>query len=246
MNTYRADLHIHTVLSPCGDLEMSPSKIVKKACDRGLNIIGITDHNSTKHCGLVRHLAEAEDIFVLMGAEVTTREEVHCLVFFENESQLSEFQFYIDKHLLRIENNTDKFGYQVVVDAEETITEEIKHLLLSVLDQSIEQIEKKVHELDGIFIPAHIDRPSYSIYSQLGFIPTDLLIDGVEISAECALKSITQRFGDAATGTIIRNSDAHYIENIGKAFSTFEMNSRSFNEVKLSLQGAGGRKVTIE
>lgn len=246
MNTYRADLHIHTVLSPCGDLEMSPSKIVKEASDKGLNIIGITDHNSTKHCTLVKELAKAQNIFVLMGAEVTTREEVHCLAFFETENQLADFQFYIENHLPQIENNTAKFGYQVVVDAEENITEQINHLLLSALDQSIEQIEQKVHSLDGIFIPAHIDRPSYSILSQLGFIPSDLMIDGVEISAGCSINTIKQSLGSAADKSIIRNSDAHYIDNIGKAFSSFEMKNLSFSEVKLALHGVGGRKVTIQ
>ena len=85
MNKYRADLHIHTVLSPCGNLEMSPANIIKKACEKGLDIIGITDHNSTRHCKLVSKLSELAGIFVLMGAEVTTREEVHCLTFFEND-----------------------------------------------------------------------------------------------------------------------------------------------------------------
>ena len=99
MNTYRADLHIHTVLSPCGDLDISPTRIIEKAREKGLDIIGITDHNSTRHCSLIRELAQPAGIFVLMGAEVTTREEVHCLSFFENDDQLSEFQAYLEQHL---------------------------------------------------------------------------------------------------------------------------------------------------
>lgn len=246
MNTYRADLHIHTVLSPCGDLEMSPLKIVAKAREKGLDMIGITDHNTTRHCKLVSKLAEPAGIFVLMGAEVTTREEVHCLTFFENDDQLSEFQVYLEKHLPPIPNNTEKFGYQVVVDKDEQIIDEIEFLLLSALDQSIEQIEQKVHSLGGIFIPAHIDRPSYSILSQLGFIPADLMIDGLEISANCKTQSVVPFLEKQAGKTIIRNSDAHYEENIGKAFSMFEMEHRTFSEVKLALHGWQGRKVTIE
>ena len=83
MKKYRADLHIHTVLSPCGDLEMSPVNIVQKAKERSLNILGISDHNSTLHAPLIKKLAAKEGILVLMGAEVTTKEEVHCLCFFE-------------------------------------------------------------------------------------------------------------------------------------------------------------------
>ena len=246
MNKYRADLHIHTVLSPCGDLEMSPANIIEKAREKGLDIIGITDHNTTRHCKLINKLAKSAGIFVMMGAEVTTREEVHCLTFFENDDQLSEFQAYLEKHLPPIPNNTEKFGYQVVVDEDEQIIDEIDFLLISALDQSIEQVEHKVHSLGGILIPAHIDRPSYSIISQLGFIPADLLIDGIEISANCKVQSVFPFLGNQAERTIIRNSDAHYVENIGKAFTTFEMEHRTFNEVKLALQGNLGRKVTIE
>jgi PHP family Zn ribbon phosphoesterase len=246
MNKYRADLHIHTVLSPCGDLEMSPANIVAKARETGLDIIGITDHNSTRHCKLIRALAQPEGIFVLMGAEVTTREEVHCLTFFENDDQLSEFQLYLEKHLPHIPNNIEKFGYQVVVDKDEQIIDEIEFLLISALDQSIEQVEQKVHSLGGIFIPAHIDRPSYSIISQLGFIPADLLIDGIEISAKCKVQSVVPFLSKQSEITIIKNSDAHYVENIGSAFSTFEMEHRTFSEIIKALHGILGRKVTIQ
>ncbi len=181
-----------------------------------------------------------------MGAEVTTREEVHCLTFFENDDQLSEFQVYLEKHLPPIPNNIQKFGYQLVVNENEQIIDEIEYLLISALDQSIEQVEQKVHSLGGIFIPAHIDRPSYSIISQLGFIPADLLIDGIEISANCKVQSIVPFLGKQTGRAIIRNSDAHYVENIGKAFTTFEMEHRTFSEVKLALKGLQGRKVIIE
>jgi len=225
---------------------MSPAIIVEKAREKALDIIGITDHNTTRHCKLINKLAEHAGIFVLMGTEVTTREEVHCLTFFENDDQLSEFQTYLEKHLPPIPNNTENFGYQVVVNEDEQIIDEIEFLLLSALDQSIDQVEKKVHSLGGIFIPAHIDRPSYSIISQLGFIPTDLLIDGIEISANCKIQSVIPFLGKQAGISIIRNSDAHYAENIGKAVSTFEMELRTFNEVKMALQGKLGRKVIIE
>jgi PHP family Zn ribbon phosphoesterase len=245
MNKYRADLHIHTVLSPCGDLEMSPANIIEKALEKDLKIIGITDHNTTRHCNLISKLAESSGIFVLMGAEVTTREEVHCLSFFENNDQLSEFQVYLEQHLPRIPNNTKKFGYQVVVDENEQIIEEVEYLLLSALDQSIEKVENKVHSLGGIFIPAHIDRPSYSIISQLGFIQTDLSIDALEISAICKAETIPSLVAKQKGTTIIRNSDAHYIDHIGKVFTTFEMEHCSFSEIKLALHGIYGRKVTI-
>jgi PHP family Zn ribbon phosphoesterase len=245
MNSYRADLHIHTVLSPCGSLDMSPAKIIEKAREKGLDVIGITDHNSTRHCKLISKLAATEGIFVLMGAEVTTREEVHCLSFFENDDQLSDFQGYLEAHLPPVQNDIQKFGYQVVVDENEQIIEEIEFLLISALDQSIDQVEQKVHSLGGIFIPAHIDRPSYSITSQLGFIPADLNIDAIEISASCKAESVRPFITKQKDVKIIRNSDAHYVDQIGKVFTTFEMEHRSFAEVKLALHGMLGRNTSI-
>jgi predicted metal-dependent phosphoesterase TrpH len=92
MNVYKADLHIHTVLSPCGDLEMSPSNIIRQAKEQKLDIIGITDHNSTRHCKLTAELGERQGIFVLTGVEITTREEVHCLAFFEKPESIDIFR----------------------------------------------------------------------------------------------------------------------------------------------------------
>ena len=244
MNSYRADLHIHTVLSPCGSLDMSPIKIIEKARVKGLDIIGITDHNSTRHCKLIDKLASKEGIFVLMGAEVTTREEVHCLSFFENYDQLLDFQSYLEAHLPPILNDTQKFGYQIVVDDQEQIIDEIQYLLISALDQTINQVEQKVHSLGGIFIPAHIDKSRYSITSQLGFIPPELNIDALEISEHCKTGSVLPFIPKHKQVTIIKNSDAHYEDQIGKVFTTFEMEHRSFTEIKMALHQKMGRKTS--
>lgn len=122
----RADLHIHTVLSPCGDLEMSPLSILEAARKQKLDIIGITDHNSTRQSKIIRDAAKAFGIFVLTGAEVTTQEEAHCLAFFADDARLDVFQEYLDKHLPDFPNNPEKFGYQVVVDTQDQILYEEK------------------------------------------------------------------------------------------------------------------------
>ena len=95
----RADLHIHTVLSPCGDLEMSPENILYFAQVQGLNMIGITDHNSTRQAPIIRDYGKTKGIFVLTGAEICSKEEVHALTFFETDEQLTIFQHYLDVHL---------------------------------------------------------------------------------------------------------------------------------------------------
>jgi len=223
-----ADIHTHTVLSPCGDLEMSPAKIIQKAKDKGLDIIGITDHNSTKHAALIRKLGKEKGIFVLMGAEVTTKEEIHCLCFFENEKMLLSFEKLISSLLPDIPNDPLKFGYQVVVNEKEEILEEITPLLINALDISIEELYTEVKRRDGIFIPAHIDKTRNSIISQLGFIPSDLPIKTVELSPNY----YGQLDGILNSYHTIKASDAHYIQDIGKTTTTIEIDTLSFESLK--------------
>lgn len=228
MFQFRADLHIHTVLSPCGDLEMSPSAILATARQKGLDIIGITDHNSTRQARLLRRISVKSGIYVLTGAEVTTREEIHCLTFFEDDGQLEAFQRYLDVHLPNIPNIPEKFGYQVVADARENIVYEEKKLLLSALDQSVEDVEKTVHNLGGIFIPAHIDKSRFSILSQLGFIPPGLKCEAIEISPHITYTSFVRTHTSLAHYPFLQFSDAHYLQDIGKVSTVLEMETLSF------------------
>lgn len=237
---------MHTVLSPCGDLEMSPVNIVQKAKERGIDILGITDHNSTLHAPLIKELAAKEGILVLMGAEVTTKEEAHCLCFFEDEKKLSEFQKYLDQHLPKIPNDSNKFGYQVVVNEKEEITDEIECLLISGLNQSIEEIERKVHELEGLFIPAHINKTMNSIISQLGFLPPDLNIDALELSQHITKEEFLKKNKYLSKHNFIKSSDAHYIENIGNVWTNFFVEDLTFEEVRKALRSEENRKIEIE
>lgn len=246
MRFYRADIHIHTLLSPCGSLEMSPARIVAEARDKKLDIIGITDHNSTLHCKLVQKMATAAGISVLAGAEISSREEVHCLAFFEHMEALEHFQQYLRKHLPRVANNVHRFGDQVVIDENEDIIAEEPFLLLNGLDQSISQIEEMVHSLDGLFIPAHIDRPYYSLMSQLGFFPEGLKVEALEISRKSDPTGIHQTYSLPEGVSLLKNSDAHYPGDIGRAYSEMWLESPTFKEVKLALAGQEGRFVRIQ
>ena len=212
----RADLHIHTVLSPCGDLDMSPRNIVRAAREKGLDIIGIADHNCTRQAGVIQELGRENGLVVLAGAEVTTAEEAHCLAF--------------------IPNNPDKFGYQVAVNAEEEIVHEEPYLLISALDTSIETVEQTVHGLGGIFIPAHIDKPAYSILSQLGFVPPDLTCDALEISPRSSRERITAEHPYLATYAFTTASDAHYVEDIGKVYTELLLPDFSFEAIRQAIR----------
>jgi predicted metal-dependent phosphoesterase TrpH len=246
MRLYRADMHIHTLLSPCGDLDMTPANIVARAKERKLDIIGITDHNTTRQCNLVAELASEKGLFVMCGAEVTTSEEVHCLAFFKSNVQLSLFQNYLDDHLPNIKNDPKYFGYQVAVDRKEDIVFEEERLLLSALDQSVEQVADKVKELGGIFFPAHIDKTKNSIISQLGFFPKGLSFDAVGVSKFADLEKLKSNNKILTEKSIVRSSDSHYLENIGDVYTEFSIERPDFDEIAKALRGEEGREVIVK
>jgi len=224
---------------------MSPSNIVTFARNRGLDIIGITDHNITKQCEMVWKLGQSSGLTVIPGCEITSREEVHCLGLFEDFDALRMFQNYLEQHLIVIPNNTELFGYQLVVDEDENILEEIGNYLGASLDMSIEEIEQKVHELSGIFIPAHIDRPRNSLFSQLGFFPPELKVDALQISKNSVEMAIRKEFLIDEKITLVKFSDAHFPDDLGKTFTVFEMESPTFDEIRKALARENGRNCLI-
>ena len=235
MTRFCADLHIHTLLSPCGDLDMSPANIIRQAQLRKLDIIAITDHNSTRQAPLIRQMAKEKGIMVICGAEVTTVEEVHCICLIP-DPLLDEFQKFLDCHLPDIKNNPHQFGYQVCVDEHENIVFEEDRLLIAALDQPIEQVEHKVHELGGIFIPAHINRPMNGIISQLGFLPPDLEIDALELSKHTSVEQFLVQYPYLSPYPFIQSSDAHYVEQIGTATTCLTMDKLSFESLKKAIK----------
>jgi len=233
MRPFKADIHIHSVLSPCASLNMSPAAIIQRAIARGIDIIAISDHNSTRNCNLAVSLGKEAGISVIRAAEVTTEEEVHCLSLFPDDASTVLFQEYLEQHMQHIANDTKKFGYQLVLDKEENIIDEVEFFLPAALTASIDELECKVHSLGGLFIPAHIDRPAFSITSQLGFMPSSLSVDAVEMTG--IISSMPY--------PVIRNSDAHYIEHIGRRFTTFMLEAPTFSELAMALRGEGERRI---
>ncbi|TLX75725.1 PHP domain-containing protein [Labilibacter sediminis] len=243
MKEYRADLHIHSVLSPCASLDMSPDNIIKSATEKGIDIIGIADHNTTKQCGVIKQLGEENDVLVLCGAEVNTKEEVHCLAFFENDKLLNDFQIYLDQHLPVVKNKPELFGDQIWVDKYNNILGEEDRLLIIGLNQSIDQVANKVESLGGIFIPAHVDKSRFSVSSQLGFLAADLNVSAVEVSRLVDMEQFSEKHKWVNDYSIVANSDAHTPDQIGSVNTSLLLNEATFNEVKEALLGKNGRKI---
>ncbi len=246
LKRYKADLHMHTVLSPCGDLEMGPQNIVQRAKEEGLDMIAISDHNCTRQVKVIRKLASENGILVIGGAEVTSQEEAHCLCFFETDEQLDTFQRFLDEHLPHIPNDEERFGYQLVVDENEEIVGEEPYLLINAIDVDIEGLYDKVHEIGGLFIPAHVNKPSTSLMSQLGFIPPDLKADALEISKHVTKEAFLKKFAYLKRFAFIQSSDAHFTHLIGETYCYFHMYELTFDEFRRTLRGEEGRFIEMK
>lgn len=246
MKQFRIDLHIHTVLSPCGSLEMTPVHIVDMAIRQGLNGIAITDHNSTRQCDEIVKLGNEKGLMVFRGVEINTKEEVHCLAFFESKNEQDAFQLFLDAYLPDIVNDPNRFGDQVWVDREENIMGEEFKLLISALNIGIDPIAKVVKGLNGILIPAHIDRPVFSLISQLGWVDRSLPFDALEVSPNCDWKRLIGKHPYLKDCTIVCASDAHVPEMIGTSAIIMKAKELTFSELRKALHHEDGRSVWTE
>ncbi len=217
---------------------MSPSEIVKKAVEKNIDIIGITDHNSSLNAEVTHKIGKKNGVYVMMGVEVNSREEVHSICFMPDVKSLKDFQNFLDSKQTFFPNSPDKFGDQFIVDENENIIGEIEHLLINSLDLSINELADIVAQLNGIFIPAHVDRPRYSISSQLGIVPDNLKFHVMELSPFAKSNNFLVKFPWFNTYKYITNSDAHFITDIGKSFNYLQMEHLCFDEIKTALKSA--------
>ena len=243
LQRYKADLHIHTVLSPCGDLEMSPINIVLKAKERGLDIIAIADHNSTRQVAVCQEVGRQYGLMVLAAVEVTTKEEVHVLAFFQTEEQLATFQVFLDNHLPKMANDEERFGYQLIVNANEEIVGEEPYLLINALNVGLDEMYDVVHGIGGLFVPAHVNKPATSLMSQLGFVPPDLRADALELSKHITKAAFLRKNAYLKRFAFLKSSDAHQIDAVGETYSELYMYGLSFDEFRKTLRGEDGRYI---
>ncbi len=225
------DLHIHTALSPCGDNDMSPMNIINMAMIKGLDIIAITDHNSVRNCLPSIEGAKKKDILVIPGIELQTKEEVHLLCFFRSLESALEFGDVIEDLMPNLDNNPDFFGEQLIFNSNGEVIDRESRLLISSVDISIDNVFSTVSGLDGIVIPAHIDRRSYSIISNLGFLPINLDISTVELSKNCNRDDFVRKNRYLEKYNIIVNSDAHYLGDISEPINYMNIKDKNIDEV---------------
>jgi hypothetical protein len=244
LKTYIADLHVHTVVSPCAEVEMIPPFIVAEALQRGINLIAITDHNSSANVGAVQQAAAGTELQVLPGMELQTREEVHLLCLFDTLEQLAAWQNLVSSHLPPLENNIDYFGEQFVVDATGEFIRRETQLLLTSASLTLAEAVDQILKLGGLAIPAHVNRSAFSLIANLGFVPPGVPFDALEISRHLTPQQACQKFPQLHRFPLMQNGDVHRLDEFLGANLCY-LAAPTISELRLALRHEQGRSLEI-
>jgi PHP family Zn ribbon phosphoesterase len=244
LKKFNADLHIHSCLSPCSDWAMSPKKIVQQSLEVGLDLIALCDHNSAENAAATMREGKRQGLQVLPGMEICSKEEVHILALFDELEPTLEMQTYVYANLPG-ENKTEVFGFQVIANEQDEVIGENPRLLIGATRLGLHGIVDKTHVLGGINISCHVDRPAYGIINQLGFIPEDLNLDGLEVSYRIKLAEAAQTIPGVENFSFVTASDAHFLNDIGKTCTVFELAEPSLAEIRLALAQKDGRRIVV-
>ncbi len=213
MKKYYYDLHTHSCLSPCGDADSTPASIAGMAKLAGLDIIALTDHNTSKNCPAFFEAANAYGIIPVAGMELTTSEDIHAVCLFENLEDAMRFDEFVDSRRMKIDNRPDIFGEQLILDADDNVIGSLDKLLTVATDISIDDARSVVEDFGGVCYPAHIDRDANGIIAVLGTLPPDTDFTRFEIRDGERREEFASRYGIDKDRFII-SSDAHYLEGL--------------------------------
>lgn len=229
------DLHIHSCLSPCGDDDMTPSNIVGMSVLKGLDVIAVTDHNSCKNCPAVLKLAEEYNLIALPGMELTTMEEVHVVCLFSTLADAFEFDAYVSSQLMKYPNDEQVFGKQQICDENDTIIGTESYLLINATNISFDHLGKLMSKYHGVYIPAHLDKNSNSLLSNLGFISPDADFMVAEIADITKVEELRRKNPYLANCNIITDSDAHTLGKINEPEHFLYSESRNKEDILKAL-----------
>lgn len=210
------DLHIHSCLSPCGNDEMTINNICNMAIIKGLDLISITDHNSTLNLRALKKISESTGIKIIYGVEVQTIEEVHILGYFKTLEEILVFQKWLDDNIIKTKNKPEYFGNQLIVDENDKVINSYDNLLLMSINCNIEECCKTIHKYGGKVVLAHVVDRTNSICTQLGFIPKNLKFDGIEIKNFEQKEKVENIHPWLKNKFWFINSDAHQLIDISE------------------------------
>jgi hypothetical protein len=225
------DLHLHSCLSPCGDDDMTPGNIVGMSALKGLQVIALTDHNTCRNCPAAMKHGKDFGVTVLPGMELTTMEEVHMVCLFPTLEAALDFDSYVSRHLIPIPNNEKIFGKQQIMDENDIVIGTLPNLLIGSTDISYNQVSALVCSYGGISYPAHIDKTSTSLLSNLGFIPPDSTFLCAEFHNMSSYHKLKAAHPYLENCNAICCSDAHYLQDIHEA--NYQLHTESLEPAEL-------------
>ena len=225
------DFHIHSALSPCADNDMTPCNIVNMARFKGLDAIAVTDHNSAKNARAVMSAGGKTGIKVIAGMEIETAEEVHVLSLFPSVFMAEKAEEIVRKNMPFIANNEEIFGKQLVMDEFDNIVSEETQLLMCATFLTIEEVYDLVRDCGGVPIAAHVDRGSFSVMSNLGFMPDEINASAIEISSMTDVHEYLRNNPDLKKYKVIRNSDAHNLGAVSERINSIELSNKNTSEI---------------
>ena len=232
------DLHVHSCLSPCADLEMSPMEIVRRAKAAGMGGIALTDHQSSRNCPAIAECARREGIACMFGMEVCTAEEVHALALFDTVEAAQAMTDFVYAALPKRVNDPDTFGDQPVVTWDDDVVEMEWRILAMACRLGLAAAGAKCHELGGLYVAAHVDRAAFSVYSQLGAIPAEAGFDAVELSRTADEAEWLPKVGGYA---VTRSSDAHNLDDVARVWTEATLESFSVAGLKAAFAARATR-----
>jgi len=244
MNRYYYDLHLHSALSPCADDDNTPNNIAGMASLCGLNIIALTDHNSTKNCPAFFEAAKKYGLIPVAGMELTTAEDIHLVCLFEELSDAMSFGEFVDGRRFPIRNRPDVFGEQYIFDGMDNVIGTEEYFLSNATDLSLECAADEVIRHGGICYPAHIDRMSNGIIATLGAMPKAPHFSAVEFHNAERISEYTEKYG-LTDKTVIISSDSHCLTDMRDKENYFELADEPYSsqtvrrELFRLLRGAG-------
>ena len=240
MREFIADLHIHSCLSACAELEMTPRRIIERASEVGLEIVALTDHNSAANAEVVMELGREAGILVLPALEICSREEAHVLAIFGSAEDARRMQGRVYESLTPLGREGN---WQVLVDHEDGVLGFESLALMGATDIPLGELPGRIRQAGGLAVASHVDREAFSITSQLGFVPEDVIFDAFEVLDPERADLALMMHKDTPR---LASSDAHHLSDVGRRHTAFIMEEASFAEMSLALKGEGGRGVRPE
>jgi len=207
-----------------------------------MDLVAVTDHNSAENAAAVLRAAAGTTVGVLPGLEVCSSEEVHVLALFDTLPPAIELQEAVYRGITGT-NDPEAFGLQVIANERDEVEGYQQKLLIGATDLSIDDVVRRIHDLEGVAIASHVDRESYGIIGHLGFIPRDLRFDALEISEAASGDEARRLFREYGMYEFVRSSDAHAPDRIGKATTSFLLEAPNCEELRKAFRREGGRRV---